>query len=199
MAATDPAVLADAIASDGYVIVPGFVEPALVARLRESALQRREAGAFHAAAVGRGAERQVRSEVRGDHVLWLGDGPDEAERELLDRYEALRLAFNQALMLGLFELECHYAVYPPGAGYARHLDRFAGDASRTLSAVLYLNEGWQPSEGGELRLWLDDERVLEVLPTAGTLALFLSERFWHEVRPAARERWSVTGWFRRRA
>ena len=199
MPATDPAVLAEAIATDGCVIVPGFLAPAQAAALRDSALRRYAAGAFHAAAVGRGAERQVRSEIRGDQVLWLGDQPDEPEQALLDRYEALRLACNEALMLGLFELECHYAVYPPGAGYARHLDRFAGDASRTLSAVLYLNDDWQPSDGGELALWLDDGRVLEVPPTAGTLALFLSERFWHEVRPATRERWSVTGWFRRRS
>jgi SM-20-related protein len=45
----------------------------------------------------------------------------------------------------------------------------------------------------------DDERVRDVLPVAGTLVCFLSDRFEHEVLPATRERLSLTGWFRRRA
>jgi len=37
-----------------------------------------------------------------------------------------------------------------------------------------------------------------VHPTGGTLVLFLSERFAHEVLPAKRERLSLTGWFKSR-
>ena len=39
----------------------------------------------------------------------------------------------------------------------------------------------------------------DVLPEGGTLVCFLSQRFWHEVLPARRERLSLTGWFRGRS
>ncbi|PIV89217.1 MAG: hypothetical protein COW48_01710, partial [Hydrogenophilales bacterium CG17_big_fil_post_rev_8_21_14_2_50_63_12] len=52
---------------------------------------------------------------------------------------------------------------------------------------------------GLLRFWPDPETVpLEFLPAGGTLVVFLSYRFWHEVVPAKRQRLSLTGWFRRR-
>jgi SM-20-related protein len=35
-----------------------------------------------------------------------------------------------------------------------------------------------------------------VIPQLNTLVLFLSERFPHEVLPAKRVRYSLTGWFR---
>ena len=63
---------------------------------------------------------------------------------------------------------------------------------------MYLNEDWTSADGGALRMY-DDERVREVLPVAGTLVCFLSDRFEHEVLPATRERLAVTGWIRRRA
>lgn len=49
-----------------------------------------------------------------------------------------------------------------------------------------------------MRLYLSDGREHDVLPQAGTLALFLSGDMPHEVLPATRERRSLTGWFRRR-
>jgi SM-20-related protein len=67
-----------------------------------------------------------------------------------------------------------------------------------LSLVLYLNPGWRAAVGGALRL----ERpagAREVLPESGTLVAFLSDRVAHEVLPAARPRWSVAAWFRRRS
>jgi len=140
----------------------------------------------------------VRPDVRGDEILWLASPDCAAERRLLDRLEALRLAFNRELSLGLFEFECHYAAYPPGAAYARHLDRFVTDASRVLSCIVYLNSGWSEADGGALRLHVG-EGTVDVLPEGGTLVVFLSERFWHEVLPATRLRLSLTGWFRHRA
>ena len=90
-------------------------------------------------------------------------------------------------------------MYPPGATYGRHRDRFRDDYARVLSCVLYLNEGWQPGDGGALRLHLDDGDALDVAPVGGTLVAFMSESFDHEVPPAKRTRIALTGWFRRRA
>jgi SM-20-related protein len=120
------------------------------------------------------------------------------EQRLLYALDALRLGANRALQLGLFELEAHYAIYPPGAGYAQHVDRFRDDDARVLSLVLYLNAGWHADEGGALRLMTTDGGRIEVAPHGGTLVTFLADRFPHEVRAATRERISIAGWFRRR-
>jgi len=68
-----------------------------------------------------------------------------------------------------------------------------------LTVILYLNQDWQSDAGGLLRFWPEaDGNALEIAPLGGTLVTFLSERFWHEVSPAQRQRLSLTGWFRRR-
>ena len=58
--------------------------------------------------------------------------------------------------------------------------------------------GGDVEHGGALRLYLADQTELDVLPSAGTLVLFISAELPHEVLPATRERLSLTGWFRRR-
>jgi SM-20-related protein len=44
-----------------------------------------------------------------------------------------------------------------------------------------------------------ENAVRDIVPHGGTLVVFLSERFEHEVLPTARARVSLAGWFRRRA
>jgi len=105
---------------------------------------------------------------------------------------------NQSRFLGLLSFEGHYAIYPPGAFYRRHRDRFRDDDTRVLSCILYLNEGWRRADGGALRIHLGEGVVRDVLPAAGTLACFLAERYEHEVLPTSRERLAVSGWFLRR-
>ncbi|HET9340154.1 MAG TPA: 2OG-Fe(II) oxygenase, partial [Casimicrobiaceae bacterium] len=125
--------------------------------------------------------------------------PDEdpAERELAVALDVLRRDVNRALAIGAFSLEMHYAIYPPGAGYARHRDRFGDDDARVLSCVAYLNDAWRDDDGGALRLHVAGG-PLDVLPRSGTLVAFLAERIEHEVLPAKRMRLAVSGWFRRR-
>ncbi|MNJ01133.1 hypothetical protein D3C73_1606640 [compost metagenome] len=67
-----------------------------------------------------------------------------------------------------------------------------------VSAVVYLNDGWLPEHGGQLRMYLDNDRVYDVEPVGGCLVVFLSGEVPHEVLPATRDRLSLTGWFRRR-
>lgn len=189
--------VADALVETGWAVTPGFLAPDEAAALLAEGLALRDA--FHQAGIGRGGDHQVQAAVRGDAVLWLDEATDApAQRLYLDRMDALRQHLNRALYLGLFSYETHFAVYPPGAFYKRHLDAFHGGRGRTLSCVLYLNPAWADADGGHLRLYLDGgapEPFLDVRPEAGTLVTFLSERFEHEVLPATRERASVTGWF----
>lgn len=178
---------------------PGFLDETETADLRVECRQANAAGGFHPAGVGKGQARML-SEVRGDHVLWIEEnqaGP--ALKAVLGKLETLRQAVNQTLFLGLFDVELHFAVYPPGTGYQRHLDRFRDDDRRSLTVILYLNDDWMRDDGGLLRFWPEENgEPLEIVPAGGTLVTFLSDRFWHEVLPARRERLSLTGWFRRR-
>lgn len=193
--------LVDTLAHTSWVVQPGFLSPDEVEALRAEAEERRAAGAFHRAGVGRGEQALVRGEIRGDHIYWLDEsnaGP--AAQAVLTRLEGLRLAVNQGLYLGLEDLEAHFAVYPPGAGYQRHLDRFRDDDRRTLTVILYLNPpDWRDEDGGHLLFWpVIDAPPVVIAPLGGTLVSFLSDRFWHEVTPAQRDRYSLTGWYRRR-
>jgi SM-20-related protein len=188
------------IESTGYAVVPEFLPVDVVAALRARADALDAADELSAAGVGRGGRRVVDAATRGDRIRWLDAHDDDAaEGVLRDALETLRLELNRVLALGLFEMEMHYALYPPGARYAPHVDRFRDDDARVLSCVLYLNERWSADDGGALRLQLEAREPLDILPEGGTLVAFLSARFVHEVLPARRARWSVTGWLRRRA
>ncbi|HZW71900.1 MAG TPA: 2OG-Fe(II) oxygenase [Caldimonas sp.] len=121
------------------------------------------------------------------------------ERTLWTALDTLRVALNRHAFLGLLSLEAHYAIYPTGAFYARHRDRFRDDDARVLSWALYLNDGWTAADGGALRLHLNARQTRDVLPEGGTFACFLSDSVEHEVLPSTRARLSIAGWFRRRA
>lgn len=190
-----------ALAGPGWYVDPAFLSAKTVQALREEGLAALQQGGFHAAGTGRGGQLRVDGEIRGDQVLWVekaSAGP--ALCAALDTLETLRQEVNRALFLGLFDVELHFAAYPPGAGYQRHLDRFRDDDRRTLTAILYLNEpGWGEADGGLLRFWPDEDAApIDIVPGGGTLVTFLSARFWHQVLPTQRQRLSLTGWFRRR-
>jgi SM-20-related protein len=188
----------ESIAAQGYSVKPDFLDADAIAVLRARALALDDAGLLVAARVGRGAQAAERADVRGDRICWLNDAEgDPAEAPVRTALEALRTAANRELQLGLAEFEGHYAIYPPGTGYARHRDRFRDDDARVLSIVLYLNDRWRAGDGGVLRLYVEEHSV-DVAPKGGTLVAMLAERFDHEVLPATRTRLSLTGWFRRR-
>jgi SM-20-related protein len=195
--------LVDAMGQFGWATVAGAFGNADAFRLREECESACQRGEFNRARVGRGANMEVRDEVRRDQVLWIEPGEGSAEQQhYLDKVETLRLLLNQRFLLGLFDFESHFAIYPPGAGYQKHLDQFIGKEERKVSCILYLNENWHSEYGGQLRMYLDkkdENRFIDISPQAGTLVVFLSSDFLHEVLPAKRERISVTGWFRTRS
>ena len=192
--------VAAAIEQAGYVVVQNFLDRSACAALAAECQDLHAGRKLRPAAIGRGEIRRERSDIRGDHLLWLDQHAlTQAQTLYWQRMDALRMGLNRALLLGLDELEAHYALYPPGACYAKHRDRFRDDDARVLSSVLYLNHDWRIEAGGQLRLYLPQSKHVDIYPTAGTLVLFLSAEFEHEVLPAARERLSVAGWFRQHA
>jgi SM-20-related protein len=185
-----------AVAEDQCAIVPEFLPVRIVATLAAEARRRDAAGEFRAARIGRGRDRIERSDIRGDRTLWLDEqAPAPAERPLWQALERLRIALNEATLLGLLAFEGHYALYPPGALYRRHRDRFRDDDSRILSCALYLNEAWTAADGGALRIYVSGNDARDIVPVGGTLVCFLADRYEHEVLPAKRERLAISGWF----
>lgn len=193
-----PPHIADDLVARGWSQQADFLPAQLVLALAAECRARAALGALAPAGVGRGAGQAVREQVRGDHIQWLEAGESSACDRYLQIMETLRQELNQTLYLGLEEYETHFALYPRGAFYQKHVDRFRDDDRRTVSAVIYLNQDWLPEHGGALRLHPDGQRHQDILPLAGSLALFLSADMPHEVLPATRERLSLTGWFRRR-
>lgn len=199
IAGASAACIGAAIAAESTVVVPDFMPAAMVAALAAEARRRDAAGEFRSARIGRGKARSERGDIRGDRTLWLDErSPTPAERPLWPVLERLRLALNESTLLGLFAFEGHYALYPPGAFYGRHRDRFRDDDARLLSCVFYLNGQWSTDDGGALRIHQPGEGAHDVLPVGGTLVCFLSDRCEHEVLPAMRDRLAIAGWFKRR-
>jgi SM-20-related protein len=193
--------IVEALSTQGWVVIDDFLSPAEAESLRKLGERRQAAGEFHRAAVGRAKGHAVRDSIRGDNVLWLDpQQPQSAEIIYWERINQLQAALNRHLYLGIREGEFHYAQYPIGSFYRRHLDRFRDDDARVVSVVCYLNAQWDAALGGQLRVWLGQqgaEPSIDVQPIAGRLVVFMSDRFWHEVLSAQRERWSITGWLRR--
>jgi SM-20-related protein len=166
--------------------------------LRQCASLREARGDFSAARIGAGGAAQRLENIRGDFTCWLQEPLQPPESVLLEQLDQLRLQLNRDAFLGLFELELHYAKYPPGAGYARHLDQPRGTMARKLSLVLYLNCDWQSVNGGDLRIHRGANEFTDIEPLEGRLVCFLPEDREHEVLTARRERLSISGWFRGR-
>jgi SM-20-related protein len=193
--------LVNSLVERDYAVVDDFLNEQELKHLQKELQRQFAEGAFKAAGIGQGAELQRDERIRGDYIRWI-------EREtlaedchfLLDRLEALAQYLNQTCYLGIRESELHFAVYPAGSFYKRHLDVFQKNRARKISLVCYLNENWQPQEGGQIRLYFPTENgaetPLDLDPLGGRLVCFKSDILEHEVLPATRERRSVTGWLK---
>lgn len=182
--------------SKGYSIRPSALplslSNSLSAHINAIELQR-----FKQAGIGRQQSSMQNTFVRKNKISWISDD-NEIGREWLAWTTAMQSYLNRRLFLGLFSFESHFAQYAVGDFYKRHVDAFAGQNNRVLSVVVYLNHQWSLENGGELVLYKNttDLEGISVLPLFGTVVVFLSEEFPHEVRTSNRERLSIAGWFR---
>ena len=188
--------IAGALEARGLAVLPAALPEAIAQALLDDLAARGE-NAFEDAGIGRGRDTTTNPFVRRNRIAWI-DEHDDATRAWTDWTTRLRGYLNRRLFLGLFSFESHYSLYEPGDFYKRHVDAFRGQSNRVLSLVTYLNAGWRPDQGGELVIYEPEPGTpsLRVSPTFGTLVVFLSEVFAHEVLPAARTRYGVAGWFR---
>lgn len=188
--------IADNLQSQGYAICPVALPLELGEDICEQ-LYGLDETEFTAAGIGRQNLHMKNEFVRTDRICWFtGETPTGAR--WLAWANRLQGYLNRRLFLGLFSFESHLAHYSAGDFYKRHYDAFRDQRSRILSMVVYLNPNWGPEDGGELVLYKNDADTegLKVTPLMGTVVLFLSEEFPHEVLPAQRDRYSIAGWYR---
>ena len=180
----------------GYSTHPNALSPSLNALLWEH-LQYISPGKFKRAGVGRINKHTLNDFIRTDEISWI-NGETAAGNAWLIWTNALQTYLNQRLFLGLFSFESHFAHYSKGDFYKKHQDAFKGEANRVVSIVVYLNPDWTPDDGGELLIYtgVSDSSIVTVTPGFGTIVVFLSEEFPHEVLKTNRDRYSIAGWFR---
>lgn len=183
-----------------YSIVNDFFSSEEVEVLRNSLVAKYEADKFKKSAIGNRVNEEIDKTIRGDFIFWIDEkNANESETLFFNKINNLVNYLNQTCFLGILHKEFHYAVYPKGTFYKRHLDTFQNDDRRKLSIVCYLNEAnWPRENGGELTIYTEKD-ALDVLPLPGRVVIFESQILEHEVKVVKEsERMSITGWLKTR-
>ncbi|MDA9252750.1 2OG-Fe(II) oxygenase [Flavobacteriaceae bacterium] len=190
------------LTTQDYSVVDHFIDPKTVSLLRNSLLAHFEEDRFKKAAIGSKTNEVIAAAIRGDYILWIDEKVQtQVETLFFKRLNDLVAYLNRTCFLGILQTEFHYALYPTGTGYKRHLDSFQNDNKRKLSIAFYLNsEDWSQTDGGALALYLEgdqsEEQTILVNPIAGRMVIFESQKIPHEVLIAHRDRLSITGWLK---
>ena len=186
--------ISSALNDYGWSVVDNYVPDALLNELLTESILLKASGQFRQAGIFNGI---VDKKERSDLINWINPLSSlPAQSDLLQQMDSLRYYLNRENYLGLFDLELHAAVYPSGSYYRKHIDNFHQSSGRILTVILYLNNNWQTRDEGQLRLYLP-KKTIDIEPVGGRLVTFLSQSFQHEVLPTRRDRYSLTGWFRR--
>jgi SM-20-related protein len=193
----------DDLMGQKYSIVDNFFNKEEVLALRTGLLEKYEEDRFKKSAIGNQANEKIIDAIRGDFILWLDEqNATGNEAQFFSKLNDFKDYLNRTCYMGINETEFHYALYPEGTFYKRHLDSFQNDSRRKLSMVCYLNaEDWKPEYGGELTIYLNEngsEKEINVYPVQGRMVVFESQILEHEVKPVKRERLSITGWLKTR-
>ncbi|EKT61093.1 2OG-Fe(II) oxygenase [Providencia burhodogranariea] len=151
---------------------------------------------LHDAQIGNRDSLQGNKAIRGDQTIWLEPEMGTPVADYMAKMESIRQELNCQCYMGLRDFETHFCRYPNGAFYKKHIDNFQGQGRRKVTTVLYMNEAWQPGDGGELVVYNpQDEPLFQLDPLAGRMIVFMSEEFPHEVLPTQQKRESIAGWF----
>ena len=178
-------------------IVEHFVSEELAQHLTNRLFELKEQNLLKAAGIGNAAKLTQNSAIRSDTIYWLDRANNnEHENAFLDQVDAFVSYLNRSCYTGITGYEFHFALFDKGSFYRKHLDQFQDNSSRQFSMITYLNENWQPEDGGELCIY-DDDMAQKIAPTNRKTVFFKSNELVHEVLESHKLRLSVTGWLRR--
>lgn len=198
--------LIEQLENNGFAVVDSFLAESLFFNLQHRLENLVKQNALKKAGLGHQGKLSSQDllKIRGDFTAWIDDPSEDAtENDFLIKLYELSQFLNESFYLGVRRWEAHFAVYPPGGFYETHVDQPQGKRDRIMTFVYYLNpsdsqsQPWLDGDGGELMIYnFNLELLKKVLPRGNRLVLFKSDLFPHEVKPANRERKSLTGWFR---
>ena len=178
-------------------VVPDFISEELAENLVQRLFELKEQNLLKAAGIGNVAKLTHNAEIRSDAIYWLDrNNNNEFENQFLDQVDAFVTYLNRSCYTGITGYEFHFALFDKGSFYRKHLDQFQNNSSRQFSMITYLNQNWQPEDGGELCIY-DEAKIQKVTPTNRKTVFFKSNELVHEVLESHKPRLSVTGWLRR--
>lgn len=178
---------------DDYLIVDDFINEELYQDIMRFFSEVEKADRLRKAGIGSMDEFQVNSTIRGDVIYWLERERDQELESFFCLMDELIFALRRYCFLSLSGSEFHIAKYPAGTHYERHIDQFNERSNRQITVLIYLNQNWKERDGGELKMYLENETKL-VKPIAKRLLLFRSATIEHEVLKTHTPRYSLTGW-----
>lgn len=185
--------------TQGWAVSDTAIPPEWCRELLAAAQQEWHAGRFEPGEFGHQGTDGHQPEIRGDAICWVEPDSIVAQHPFFQWIARFREVLNARFRLGVRSQEFHFARYPAGAGYRKHVDQHRGVNFRKISLVLYLNADWDPADGGELCLYQTYNPDLEIqrfAPLGARLAVFVSGHVPHEVLPCRATRWSLAGWLR---
>lgn len=174
--------------------VDSFLPPELYTQLSQRMKELLLHDELEQAGIGTQQDFIIKEGIRGDSISWL-EATHPTEAAYLEKMEEMMALLNRGFMLSLSGMEFHFAVYPKGSFYKKHLDQFKERNNRMISFILYLNANWIPEDAGELRVYLKNNEMMDIAPLGNRAVIFRSDLLEHEVLPTNALRKSITGWF----
>jgi SM-20-related protein len=142
---------------------------------------------------GIGINSRTEHTIRDDYIHWLDSNELDELNDFKEFILEIKTTLNRNLYLGLNEYNGHLTKYKPNGLYKPHYDNLKGKNNRKITIILYLNDDWEKTDGGQLRIHKNEQKI-DVFPESGRIACFLSQEILHEVLPTKRNRYSITGW-----
>lgn len=187
-----------ALDQQGWLVSDQIMPPIWTTQLAQIAQELWQDKRYQVGEIGREQEG-YQPQIRGDSICWVPPKSKLAQHDFFHWMTGLRQCFNHYFEMGLQSQEFHFARYPHGLGYKKHLDQHRDSDARKISIVYYLNQDWDEQNGGELALYQPHDPDIELArfaPIGGRIAIFASWRMPHAVLPCKATRWSITGWLR---
>lgn len=190
--------LIQGLIDDDYGCCTDFILPDTILGLRKNIETITELGKMKPSGIGSSENFQLDKSIRGDKINWISDlSTNPFEVIYLQKLKKFIHHLNATCFTSIGTYESHYATYPIGSFYKRHIDQFKTEKGRKFSVVLYLNDQWDHADGGQLSLYPVDKPALSIIPLGGQLVFFRSDEMEHEVLPSfTKERHSIAGWLK---
>ena len=184
----------ESLAVNDYVVIDDFLDVDLLQLVKEEFGVLENKDCFGQAAIGTKNEQKVIQEIRSDLIYWIDKNDGTLQYKLYDLFIELKNLINKHCFLSLSDFEFHFAKYPKGSFYKKHLDQFDNRSNRMISVILYLNKDWKDGFGGELKIYPINEEPKTIEPLENRLVMFKSDALPHEVLVSNFDRRSITGW-----